>query len=356
MASQSEHGNMSSLLGKLGKMTSIRDTELLEQSLLKTLGPLLGVLDTSLYRYDERNLLLRVLHHHRSREVDEHGVMRMIERIEEVRNLEALPDIVTLLTDHVRMLRKACTHRKDSQYWIGYPLNGCDEVCGCFVFQRDHEVSPAEDAVIRSVLEVFSNYYDLLDSSQRDQLTGLLNRQSLERNFENIWRIFSEQSISPPDEYGRRKGSHLQYWFAVFDIDNFKSINDTYGHMIGDEVLLLASRLMTSTFRQGDLIYRFGGEEFVVIVATEEAGHAREIFERVRRVIETYSFPQVGRVTISGGFSRARLDVLPTEVLSRADRALYKAKEDGRNRIHEYEALVAAGIFKDGPVGEMEVF
>ena len=79
------------LLGKLGMLTAIRDTELVEQSLLRTLGPLLGVLDTSLYRLNERHQLARVLHYHRSKVVDADGVVRMTERVEELSQISEVP-------------------------------------------------------------------------------------------------------------------------------------------------------------------------------------------------------------------------------------------------------------------------
>ena len=78
-------------LGKLGMLTAIRDTELVEQSLLRTLGPLLGVLDTSLYRLNERHQLARVLHYHRTKVVDADGVVRMTERIEELSQIADVP-------------------------------------------------------------------------------------------------------------------------------------------------------------------------------------------------------------------------------------------------------------------------
>ena len=85
MLSANSQVQVPGLLGKLGVMTSIRDTELLEQSLLRSLGPLLGVLDTSLYRLDDYQKLARVIHYHRSREVEGDGMARMVERIEIVR-------------------------------------------------------------------------------------------------------------------------------------------------------------------------------------------------------------------------------------------------------------------------------
>lgn len=344
------------LLGKLGKMTSIRDTEVLEQSLLRTLGPLLGVLDTTLYRTDEQQALVRVIHYHRSQVLEADGVSRVVERIEDACNLSEVPSAVVSLTDNVRLLGKPCTRRADNGMLIAYPMFGDNEVCGYFVFQRDREVTPSEDTIIRGVLEVFSNYYALLDISLRDRLTGLLNRQALETSFDRLWTLLSAPDIHKEKPEGRRSAPAHQYWLAVIDIDHFKQVNDRFGHMVGDEILLLVARLMSHVFRSGDLLYRYGGEEFVAIVAADNDAIARNIFERVRLAIEAYVFPRVEKITISIGYSQVRPDILPVEVLSRADRSLYQAKQDGRNRVHAYEELVRAGVFHEIVCDDIELF
>ena len=146
------------------------------------------------------------------------------------------------------------------------------------------------------------------------------------------------------------------YWLAVIDIDHFKSINDRFGHMVGDEILLLVSRLMSHTFRGSDLLYRYGGEEFVAIIAADNAKIAHNVFERVRLAIEAHIFPQIEHLTISIGYCQAMQDILPVEVLSRADRSLYQAKQDGRNRVYSYHDLLASGVFKEQVCAEAEFF
>lgn len=344
------------LLGKLAKMTSIRDTELLEQSLLKSLGPLLGVLDTSLYRTDDTHALIRVIHHHLSEVIDEDGVARMVERIEEVNNIQDIPDAVISLTDNVRLLSKPCACKQGDGVLIAYPLMAADEVCGYFVFQRDREVTSAEDPIIRGVLNVFSNYFALLEASQRDRLTGLLNRQTLEASFDRIWALIARPVTECDTGKGRRATTAGSYWLGVMDIDHFKVVNDSHGHIIGDEVLLLVSRLMANSFRGSDLLYRYGGEEFVAIVSADVETNAWSIFERVRKIIEAHNFPRVGQVTVSCGFCRADPLILPQEVLSRADRSLYQAKKDGRNRVYDFDELVSKGVFQEVDYGTTELF
>ncbi|MDD2883781.1 MAG: GGDEF domain-containing protein [Dechloromonas sp.] len=337
-------------------MTSIRDTELLEQSLLRTLGPLLGVLDTSLYRVDDTQLLARAMHYHRSEVQASDGVARMLERVEEVVNLGDVPRQVIQLTENVRLLGKPCTRSVEGGMLVAYPLFGGDEVAGFFVFERDREASPSEDAMIRGVLEVFSNYYALLDISQRDRLTGLLNRQALESNFERIWSAMTRPDRFSEREGGRRAQPSGRYWLSMIDVDHFKRVNDTFGHMVGDEILLLVSRLMGITFRSSDLIYRYGGEEFVAIVSAESEALARNVFERVRLAIEAHIFPRIERLTVSIGYCEVDPDLLPVEVLSRADRSLYQAKQDGRNRVYDFSELVERGVFPAPSYGDTELF
>lgn len=349
---------MPSLLSKLGKMTSIRDTAMLEQSLLKTLCPMLGVLDSSLYRIDDLTSAMRVLHHHHSRVVESDGMARLVERNEEVFNDANIEPEVRALLDNVRLLGKPCTRKRTQaqDLLVAYPLFGGREICGYFVFTRDREVTLTEDAIIKGVLEVYANYYDLLDVSQRDRLTGLLNRQALENSFDRIWSILSrsEQPGGAPD--GRRVHAPSSHWIAVVDVDHFKKVNDTYGHVVGDEVLLLISRLMMSALRASDLLFRYGGEEFVLLFSAKDSQDAMAILERLRLTVEQHVFPQVGRTTISIGLSHADPNDLPQEVLAWADRALYQAKETGRNRVCDYQALVSQGEVDAPSYGGSELF
>lgn len=165
------------LLKTLGAMTSIRDTYLVELSLLRTLGPLLGVFETALYRLDEHGGILRSVNHGRMVTTEGDGAHRVAERVEEASNDRNIPVEVQRLLENVRMLVKPCSIKAGCEFLIGYPLRGGGQLRGCFVFRRDREVTPVEDAIINGTLEVFSNYYELLDTSQRDQLTGLLNGQ-----------------------------------------------------------------------------------------------------------------------------------------------------------------------------------
>ncbi len=143
----------------------------------------------------------------------------------------------------------------------------------------------------------------------------------------------------------------------VLDIDHFKRVNDTYGHLIGDEVLLLVARLMRSCFRYSDQLYRFGGEEFVILMRCDGDADALRVLERLRGIFESHRFPQVGHITVSIGVTQVFHNDIPSEAFGRADEAVYHAKSHGRNQVQSYQQLVAQGALvaqvKEGMVVDL---
>jgi len=196
-------------------------------------------------------------------------------------------------------------------------------------------LQPRDVRLISGVLRLLSNHLAVLDYGQRDTLTGLLNRKTFDQSFDKI--LERNRSLS------RDPDGAAQAWFAIVDIDRFKSINDRYGHLFGDDVLLLMARLMRHTFRGSDQLFRFGGEEFVIVLETSLAENADAALERFRRRVADHTFPQVGEVTISIGYTRIGVSDPAVTCFDRADAALYYAKEHGRNQVRCYESLIAGG-------------
>jgi len=149
----------------------------------------------------------------------------------------------------------------------------------------------------------------------------------------------------------QRQDKPDQVYLAALDLDHFKQVNDTHGHLIGDEVLLHTGRLMREVLRMDDGLFRFGGEEFVVLLEAPDEGSAHAALERLRLRMAQYHFPQVGRVTMSIGFAAVQPGDLPPGALDRADRALYLAKAGGRNQVAGPSALAAAGMQPSAPQG-----
>ncbi|MES2164806.1 MAG: GGDEF domain-containing protein [Pseudomonadota bacterium] len=348
MSTERAASPLPSMLKKLGAITAIRDTQLVEQSLLRTLAPIVGVLETSLYRISSQYQITHILHHSRTGSRDSDGAERISERIDAIRNETKIDEHIREVIDNVRLLGQACHRRRGEGLLFCYPLRSGEQQSGYLIFERGHVLTPMEEAVITGVLRVYSNYYALLDSSQRDRLTGLHNRYAMEISLERLWE---ELSAAPPAQARRDC-----YWLGVLDIDHFKSINDRFGHVIGDEILLLVSRVLGKTLRRTDLLFRYGGEEFIVIVEAGDREAAGLLFERLRTAVGAYNYPQVGQVTLSGGFSMVSTTVLPKSVLERADRAMYEAKKAGRNRIRHYDTLRAQGVLEEVESGSITLF
>ena len=183
---------------------------------------------------------------------------------------------------------------------------------------------------LQYVVNIFQNMLALLDRFERDALTGLLNRQSFDYRFEDL---LEHHQRNPK----RTVKNDAISWLAIADIDRFKVVNDTYGHLFGDEILLITARLIQDCFRFDDLIFRYGGEEFIIILNNTDASGALLALERLRTYIENYEFPTVGQVTISIGWAAVSPNVPANSIIHRADRALYHAKALGRNRTVSFE-------------------
>ena len=123
---------------------------------------------------------------------------------------------------------------------------------------------------------------------------------------------------------------------AMIDVDNFKNCNDIHGHKIGDKVLTEIVNIMTHCVRKTDILGRYGGDEFVLLLPKTDLDTAICILERVRHHVEKYSFTKVNNITLSIGVYQIKPGESLDDVINKADIALYKAKSEGRNRIEEY--------------------
>ncbi|GIW06652.1 MAG: hypothetical protein KatS3mg060_1457 [Dehalococcoidia bacterium] len=166
----------------------------------------------------------------------------------------------------------------------------------------------------------------LAQDAMTDELTQVANRRKFEETLAQEWRR------------ARRSGSPIS--LIMLDIDHFKRLNDRFGHRHGDDVLLIISdRLRAFAKRPGDLVARYGGEEFALILSDTPRVPAEEIAERLRRAIEGLGLASgvepAGFVTISAGVATMRpaLGGEPSQLVQAADGALYRAKQNGRNRV-----------------------
>lgn len=231
-------------------------------------------------------------------------------------------------------------------YMLWLPVWMHDNVASCLEVRQSRPFSRHRLDVLTAIFNVYQNYQSLLDYSERDALTGLLNRKTFDEQFTRHAFANAPASTAPTlagDERSAPSGTAAaQQWLAVVDIDHFKQVNDRFGHLYGDEVLILVANLLRSSFRSHDRIFRFGGEEFVVLLRATSLATAHKAFNRFRETVQNHAFPQVGHITVSVGFVSASSHS-PVEILGHADQALYFAKENGRNQVRFYDDLVASG-------------
>lgn len=184
-----------------------------------------------------------------------------------------------------------------------------------------HDIVDTIVKVMGTSLANFMNIKRLQDAAVIDPLTLCYNRRALDE--------FIDQTIAST----RRYGSDLSA--VMFDLDNFKKINDTYGHQVGDNVLKAVSRTVLAAIRKCDYLVRYGGEEFVLIMPETKLGRAVEVADRLRRMIEITAIQCGGtrlRVTASFGVANLKKEYDKNLLLQDADRRLYEAKIRGRNR------------------------
>ncbi|MBI5406585.1 MAG: diguanylate cyclase [Nitrospirae bacterium] len=161
-----------------------------------------------------------------------------------------------------------------------------------------------------------------------DELKHLATTDHLTQTYN---RVKFEEMISMEMDRARRYHRFLSV--SVFDIDYFKKVNDTYGHSAGDHVLKTMADIVKKNIRKSTYLFRWGGEEFVIIIPEADVNGAGMLAERIRKTIEDYKFEGVGRVTVSFGITQFKDEDTVDSLLKRADAAVYLSKTNGRNRI-----------------------
>lgn len=169
--------------------------------------------------------------------------------------------------------------------------------------------------------------------ARTDSLTGLTNRRGLEKRLE-IERIRARQNNAP-------------FSVIMLDIDHFKAVNDTFGHLVGDSLLKGFSAILSSQVRRNDLAARYGGEEFLIILPETNVEGAYAVAEKIKTSIGKKEWAikesgkRIGQVKASMGIAQYKLDETANQVVNRADEAMYHAKITGRDRIVIHSDLIA---------------
>jgi len=181
-----------------------------------------------------------------------------------------------------------------------------DQVSGIIISQND----VSERKIIEEKLE---------ELNRTDNLTGVYNRKKFKERLDLETERFRRYQITLS--------------IIMFDIDHFKEINDRHGHDVGDQVLVELSRLTRNNIRDMDLLCRWGGEEFILLLPHTNLKSATLMAEKLRRMVESHEFPKVSRMTCSYGVTDFRKNDEEKTLFKRVDEALYEAKKAGRNQV-----------------------
>jgi diguanylate cyclase (GGDEF)-like protein len=234
----------------------------------------------------------------------------------------------------------AATPEAAGDGWHTLPLAGAEREGRVLAVQLS-ESRDGDERILQGFVRLYENFLAVIEESERDQLTGLLNRRAFDLR---LSAVTSGMSGTLPAG---------QAWLVLLDIDHFKRINDGYGHLFGDEVLVLLARLLRAHFGVREGVYRYGGEEFALVLAGETSQAVQRRLDDFRATVAGQSFPGVGRVTFSAGFCSIARGVAPPLLVEYADRALYAAKDGGRDRVVPYDSLPEA---RRRRAGDIEIF
>lgn len=221
------------------------------------------------------------------------------------------------------------TEGKSSPHSVSYRLQTQQDYMGDLTFHRatrfrEHELANLEGLLTTLVYPMRNalRYYEALAAAFRDPLTGAGNRVALDKTLER------------EVELAKRHGQHLSV--LMLDLDHFKRVNDDFGHTMGDKVLKDAVSCITDCIRQTDMCFRYGGEEFLIMLSSADQAGALRIAERIRMSIGALEFKNdKGQLQVTSSIGCATLrgnDSMET-LIQRADVALYEAKNGGRNRV-----------------------
>jgi len=173
--------------------------------------------------------------------------------------------------------------------------------------------------LFHNITKIVGEKNKIVKIAEHDALTGIYNRVKLNSLF--------------PDFIYNANRYDKDFSVILFDIDHFKRINDTYGHNVGDSVLIELTHTVKNLLRDNDIFVRWGGEEFIIVLQIASLSDASKLASRLRKNLEEHPFLHVGKVTCSFGVTEFKDGDTQMILLERADEALYEAKENGRNRV-----------------------
>jgi diguanylate cyclase (GGDEF)-like protein len=261
---------------------------------------------------------------------------------------EVINNLITLSAESaadvlVECLKSCSTVKLSSGVFeqIAIPILLKDAVVMILWITSEH-FSAQDVQMLKGFSKVYENFLSIVIESETDPLTGLLNRKAFLPRLIKVARLIKEElddyAVTPQESALSSK----RYWLCIFDIDKFKVINDTFGHLYGDEILIDFVKVMKATFSELDSMFRFGGDEFVIIMSKRNKAEMMKLCEEFSHKLSIHHGKEV-QVTISMGIIEINSVEESSELLMKADKALYYVKETGRNNIGIYEDLIQDG-------------
>ncbi|MCE1186127.1 MAG: GGDEF domain-containing protein [Rhodocyclales bacterium] len=344
---------MNHVLKHIESITRQRDRSMLDLGIVSALYELLKATEVNLYQ-TRPDAPPRFQHMAHMGSNGVHYAQSELETSPHSHTAQHRPDLQTCYDDCLLVFQ----HRpQDQRFVYCFPVIQERRVASILELIRDTPLTEDERGTAEGFLALYRNFVGLLDYSERDTLTGLLNRRTFEQHAERILRSLSHISPHTPNHgfHARRHGERNEgaYWLAVLDVDHFKRVNDQFGHLYGDEVLLQIARLMRDSFRHEDRLFRFGGEEFIVLLRAQTEAQLCTALERFRHAVATYRFEQIGQMTVSIGYTAIQPDDSIGAIIRRADEALYAAKHLGRNQTRSFEHLPGNAPSAPRPIVEL---
>ncbi|MBL7004016.1 MAG: GGDEF domain-containing protein [Gammaproteobacteria bacterium] len=340
--------NPHNIVDHIAGFTSLRDLELIEFSLLNTINSMLKPVCMRLLKVDRQNRPLKETSFIKDKNTVQQDNLKI--------DTESLKLINIISNSDLNEI----THKKGDNYlYANLILQFSQSISSYLIIEYDKKPTHAQEYLLKGIFQVYKNFNELLIDAQTDVLTGLANRKTFDETIKKVSDIvIYNNSNFPNNQRDDFEEKSNEFWLAIIDIDFFKQVNDNYGHLYGDEVLVIFSNILKQSFRETDMLFRFGGEEFVAILNNRDKEAAYQALERLRTTVEDSEFPGVGHITISIGAVKMTNDIFHVTLLEYADQALYFGKSNGRNQLNFFEDLLDQGHVQLESIdtGDIELF
>jgi len=335
------------LVDHIANFTSHRDKELLAFSLLKSVNSMMACSKVKIITANKKGDLVSSITLENDQCMVKNSSIEVGEALNNAfENMSSLSlEEYVLKTDEGYLLIRLLHHdRKSEQFLVVYLKAQADKV---------------QSYILSGILSIYTNFFTLLNESQTDELTGLSNRKTFDSSISKVFDSLPEPLDEIEEERRKLRGEPAikvaRFWLSMIDIDHFKLVNDRFGHLYGDEILIHLAQIIRSSFGQEDLQFRFGGEEFVILLAADNEKDCAQVLEKFRKNVEDYNFPNVNDITVSIGVVEFKRSVFHITSIDYADQALYYSKENGRNKTTFFEDMLGRGDVKEAAIEEGDI-